>query len=152
MGEGWRALGVGHYTENLGGESELGPVEGDNIFVGWAADLEGDFGQMYCWRKQLQFRRRGDKNALTVSVPEPSGFVVSKVIVNGLFRSLEVELGVYRPGLRYTSVDPVSMRSTRFSPAPTVKLANQNPFVYVSPGFIKGPRQHRPGRQTRGSR
>jgi hypothetical protein len=64
---------------------------------------------------------------LTVSVPEPLLLVVPNVMLKVSFRFSDARLGLYTPGLRNTSAEPVSIRSARSAVAPTVKFPNQNP-------------------------
>jgi hypothetical protein len=94
VGEGGRRDGVGHRAQDLRWESEAGAIQGDNIFIERAPNLEIllELPSIYIYRTtRLQVQR---VSLLTVSVPEPSGFVVSKVMVKFWCRSCEVELGL----------------------------------------------------------
>jgi hypothetical protein len=64
---------------------------------------------------------------LAFSVPEPSLFIVPNSIVKFEFMFCAAGEGLYFPGLRRTSDEPVSSRISRLDVAPIVKFANHQP-------------------------
>lgn len=69
----------------------MGVVKGYDVFIDWAADLLA---------VKIVPRLEIGSDERTVSVPEPSEFVVANVMVKLSSKFFEFLLGTYTPGLR----------------------------------------------------